>query len=52
MQTENSQTEGQRILPETRLTELSALSIDPRVGISRSAAETGLIISLTHDIAT
>ena len=37
MQTEKSQPEGKRIMPETRLTELSALSIDPRVGIYWSA---------------
>ena len=37
MQTEKSQPDGKRIMPETRFT---ALSIDPRVGISRSASET------------
>ena len=40
MQTENSQTEGKRIIPETRFTEFLALSVDPRVGISWSASET------------
>ena len=30
-------TEGKRIIPETRFTEFPALSVDPRVGISRSA---------------
>ena len=29
-----------RIMPELRFTELPALSVDPRVGISRSASET------------
>ena len=37
MQTETSQPEGRRIMPETRFTEFPALSVDPRVGISRSA---------------
>ena len=40
MQTEKSQPEGKRIMPETRFTEFPALSVDPRVGISRSASET------------
>ena len=40
MQTEKSQPEGKRIMPETRFTEFPALSIDARVGISRSASET------------
>ena len=40
MQTEKSQPEGERIMPETRFTEFPALSVDPRVGISRSALET------------
>ena len=40
MQTEKSQPLGQRIMPETKFTEFSALSVDPRVGISRSAWET------------
>ena len=39
MQTEKSQPEGKWIMPETRLTEFLALSVDPRVGISRSASE-------------
>ena len=38
--TEKSQPEGQRIMSETRFTEFPALSVDPRVGISRSALET------------
>ena len=33
--------EGKRIMPETRFTEFTAFSVDPRVGISRSASETG-----------
>ena len=37
MQTEKSQPERKRIMPETRFTEFTALSVDPRVGISRSA---------------
>ena len=40
MQTEKSQTEGKRIMPETRFTEFTAISVDPRVGISLSASET------------
>ena len=36
MQTEKSVPEGKRIMPETRFTEFPALSVDPRVGISRS----------------
>ena len=40
MQTEKYQPEGKRRMPETRFTELSAFSVDPRVGISRSASET------------
>ena len=40
MQTEKSQPEGKRIMPETRFIEFPALSVDPRVGISRSASET------------
>ena len=39
-QTEKSKSEGKRIMPETRFTEFPALSVDPRVGISRSASET------------
>ena len=35
MQTEKSQPESQRIMPETRCTSFPALSVDPRVGISR-----------------
>ena len=40
MQTEKSQPEGKRIMPETRFTKFPALSFDPRVGISQSASET------------
>ena len=40
MQTEKSQPEGKRIMPEMRFTEFPALSVNARVGISRSAAET------------
>ena len=36
MQTEKYQPEGKRRMPETRFTEFSAFSVDPRVGISRS----------------
>ena len=39
-QTEKSQLEGKRTMPETRFNEFLALSVDPRVGISRSAMET------------
>ena len=39
MQTEKSQPEDKRIMPETRLTSFPALSVDPRVGISRSVSE-------------
>ena len=37
---EKSQPKGKRIMPETRFTEFPAFSVDPRVGISRSASET------------
>ena len=37
MQTEKSQPESK---PEMKFTEFSALSVDPRTGISRSASET------------
>ena len=40
MQTEKSQPEGKRIVPERRFTEVPALSVDPRVGISWSTSET------------
>ena len=42
MQTEKAQPEGKRIMPETRITSFLALSVDPRVGISRSAVETNV----------
>ena len=51
MQTDKSKPEGKWIMPETRFTEFPALSVGPRVGISRSASETDvLIIFLTYDI--
>ena len=50
LQTEKSQPEGKRIMPETRFTEFTTLSVDQRVGISRSAAATDDIIFLTYDI--
>ena len=40
MQTEKSQPEGKRIMPETRFTDFPALSVDPRIGISWSTSET------------
>ena len=40
MQTERSQPEGKRIFLEMRFTEFPAFSVDPRVGVSRSASET------------
>ena len=42
MQIEKSQSEGERIMPETRFTEYPAISGDPRVGMSRSASETNI----------
>ena len=48
MQTEKSQpnreilTEGKQIMPEMRFTPFPALSVDPRVGISRSALKTNI----------
>ena len=39
-QTETSQPEGKRIIPERKFTEFPALPVDPRVLISRSASET------------
>ena len=39
MQTEKSEPSGQRIMPETLLTSFPALSVYPRVGISRSASQ-------------
>ena len=50
-QTEKSQPENKRILPETRFTEFPALSVDPRAGISRSASENDVwLFFLTYDI--
>ena len=40
MQTEKSQSEGKRMMPETRFTEFPTLSIDQRFGIAPSASET------------
>ena len=40
MQTEKSQPKDKWIMLERRFTEFPALSIDPRVGISRSELET------------
>ena len=45
IQTEKSQNEGKRIMPETRFTEIPALTIDSRVGISRSALDTDVYFS-------
>ena len=42
MEIENSQPEGKRVMPQTRFTEFPALSVDPRVGFSRSALETNV----------
>ena len=39
MQTEKSQPEGKQIMPETRFISFLVLSVDPTVGISRSASE-------------
>ena len=39
MQTEKSKPESKGIMPETRFTEFLALSVDPRVWVSRSASE-------------
>ena len=39
MQTEKSQAEGKWIMPKTRFTGFPALSIDGRIGISRSASQ-------------
>ena len=39
MQTEKSQPEGKRIMPETRFTEFPAFSVDPRVGVAPSASD-------------
>ena len=40
MQTEKFKPEGKRIMPVTRFAKFPALSVDPRVGISRSASKT------------
>ena len=40
LQAEKSQLGSKRIMPETRLTEFPALSVDPRIRIARSASET------------
>ena len=45
MQTEKSQPEGKRIMPETMFTEFPTSSVEPRVGISRFASETEVRLS-------
>ena len=40
MQTEKSQTNSKRIMPETKFAEFPEFSVNPRVGISRSASAT------------
>ena len=40
MQGDKCQHEGERVMPETKFTEFPALSVDPRVRISRFASET------------
>ena len=40
MQTEKSQPEGKRIMPEMKFTKCPELSVDPRAGISHSVSET------------
>ena len=40
MQTETSKPESKRMMPDTTFTEFPTLSVDPSVGISRSASET------------
>ena len=42
MQVEKSQPEGKWIMLETKFTKFPALTVDPRVGISRSASETDI----------
>ena len=42
MQTEDSQPMVKRIMPKTRFTEFPALSVDPKVGISRSSSDTNV----------
>ena len=42
MQTEKSEPECKRIMPETRFTEFLALTVDPRIGMSQSALETSM----------
>ena len=44
MQIKKSQHEGKQIMPETRFTEVQALSTDQRVGISQSASETDVCL--------
>ena len=43
MQAAISQSEGKKIMPETRFTEFPALPVDPRVGISRSPMQMVII---------
>ena len=40
MLAEKTQPEGEPIMPEKMFTEFPALSVDPRIAISRSASET------------
>ena len=55
MQSEKFQPSGQRLMPETPLIVLSALSVYPRVGISRSALVTDgrfyLSLIITMDLS-
>ena len=44
MQTEKSQLEGERIMLETRFTEFPALSVDPKIGISRPTSENNVLL--------
>ena len=52
MQTGKSETEGERIMPETRFTNFTAFSVDPRVGRDFSVyiGYRCLIIFLTYDV--
>ena len=48
MQTEKSLPKGKRIMPKTRFTEFSALSVDPRMGISLSASTIDDLLFVLH----
>ena len=50
MQTEKFQPEGERIMPEARFTEFTALSVDSRVGFSVFRHRIPMFIFLTYDI--